>query len=60
MTRTARIFVAECIGTMILILGGPGTAMLATGKFGVDVGVLGVALAFGLMRRILPSSTELF
>ena len=40
--RTARIFVAELIGTMILILGGPGTAMLATGKFGIDVGVLGV------------------
>jgi aquaporin Z len=44
MSRTARIFVAEVIGTMILILGGPGTAIFA----GSDaVGVLGVALAFG-------------
>lgn len=33
---------------MILILGGPGTAVLATGQFGPDVGVLGVSLAFGL------------
>jgi aquaporin Z len=53
MTRTARIFVAELIGTMILILGGPGAAMLATGNFAskpgeLTIGVLGVALAFGL------------
>jgi aquaporin Z len=50
MTKQARILVAELIGTMILIVGGPGTAMLATGKFnpGVNVGTLGVALAFGL------------
>lgn len=44
----SRILVAELVGTLILILGGPGTAILATGAFGVDVGVLGVALAFGL------------
>ena len=47
MTRTARIFIAETIGTMILILGGPGTVMF--GQFlGFDIGVLGVSLAFGL------------
>jgi aquaporin Z len=43
-SRTARIFVAELIGTMILILGGPGTAIFA----GRNVGFLGVAIAFGL------------
>ena len=48
MSRTARILVAELIGTMILILGGPGTIIF--GKFiGVNsVGTLGVAIAFGL------------
>ena len=45
-----RIFFAELIGTLILILGGPGTAVLATGGFFEtgSVGVLGVAFAFGL------------
>src|SRR5436190_22035668 len=47
MNKHARILVAELIGTMILILGGPGTVIF--GQFlGFDVGVLGVALAFGL------------
>ena len=47
MSRTARIFVAELIGTMILIVGGPGTVIF--GQFlGFDIGVLGVSLAFGL------------
>ena len=47
MTRASRIFVAELIGTMILILGGPGTVIF--GQFlGFDIGVLGVSLAFGL------------
>jgi aquaporin Z len=47
MNRTGRIFVAEVIGTMILILGGPGTVMF--GQFlGFNIGVLGVSLAFGL------------
>jgi aquaporin Z len=47
MNRTARIFVAEVIGTMILIVGGPGTVIF--GQFlGFDIGVLGVSLAFGL------------
>lgn len=45
-----RIFVAELIGTMVLVVGGPGTAVLATGGFFGEgsVGVLGVALAFGI------------
>jgi aquaporin Z len=45
-----RIAVAEAIGTLILILGGPGSAILATGGFFTEgsIGVLGVALAFGL------------
>ena len=49
-SRTLRILVAELVGTMILIVGGPGTAILATGNFfeSGSVGVLGVALAFGL------------
>jgi aquaporin Z len=47
MSKQARILVAELIGTMILILGGPGTVIF--GQFlGFDIGVLGVSLAFGL------------
>lgn len=50
MNDRLRLLIAEAIGTMILIIGGPGTAILATGHFfpGGSVGVLGVALAFGL------------
>jgi aquaporin Z len=50
MSDQNRIAVAEAIGTMILVVGGPGTAVLATGGFfqAGSVGVLGVALAFGL------------
>src|SRR5215211_2391950 len=47
MRRPGRIFVAEVIGTMILIIGGPGTAIF-TNYMGVNVGTLGVSLAFGL------------
>jgi aquaporin Z len=39
---------AEFIGTFWLVLGGCGTAVLAAGFPGVGVGLLGVALAFGL------------
>jgi aquaporin Z len=47
MNRSARILLAELIGTMILILGGPGTVIF--GQFlGFQIGVLGVSLAFGL------------
>jgi aquaporin Z len=50
MSDKARIALAETIGTLILIVGGPGTAILATGGFfkAGSVGILGVALAFGL------------
>ena len=50
MTDRGRIAIAEAIGTFMLVVGGPGTAVLATGNFfpGGSVGVLGVALAFGL------------
>ena len=50
-----KIFIAEAIGTLVLVLGGCGTAVIATGGFplnakgaGLSVGVLGVAIAFGL------------
>src|SRR6476661_7106236 len=50
MSERGRLFVAELIGTLILIVGGPGTAVLATSTFepGGNVGRLGVSLAFGL------------
>ena len=50
MSERLRIGIAEAIGTMILIVGGPGTAILATGHFFPtgSVGILGVSLAFGL------------
>ncbi len=50
MDDRVRIGIAEAVGTMILIVGGPGTAILATGGFFPkgSVGILGVALAFGL------------
>jgi aquaporin Z len=51
MQDRGRILLAEAIGTLILVVGGPGTAILATGAFAgarTSVGILGVALAFGL------------
>jgi len=45
MTQRGRIFVAELVGTLILVVGGPGTAIFA-GRF--VGGTLGVAFAFGL------------
>jgi aquaporin Z len=51
MKQQHRIALAEGVGTLILVVGGPGTAILATGTFsGLDnsVGILGVAIAFGL------------
>jgi len=47
MTKQTRIFVAELLGTMILILGGPGAAIFSN-FVGVNIGTLGIALAFGL------------
>ncbi len=51
MNADARVGVAEAIGTAALVIGGPGTAIFATGGFnaGLSVGILGVALAFGLV-----------
>lgn len=48
--RSSRILTAEAIGTFVLMLAGPGSAVLATGAFleGGSIGVLGVSLAFGL------------
>jgi aquaporin Z len=51
MNERVRIGIAEAVGTMILVVGGAGTAILATGHFSgplSSVGILGVALAFGL------------
>ena len=50
MNENTRIGIVEAIGTMILVIGGPGTAIFATGGFnaGLSVGILGVALAFGI------------
>ena len=50
MTERGRIAIAEGIGTLILVVGGTGTAVLATGGFFATntVGELGVAIAFGL------------
>ena len=41
---TARPFIAEAIGTMVLVIVGPGSAIVAADV----IGVYGVALAFGL------------
>jgi len=43
-----RKYVAECIGTFWLVLGGCGSAVLAAAFPNVGIGLLGVALAFGL------------
>jgi aquaporin Z len=40
--------VAECLGTFWLVLGGCGSAVLAAAFPNVGIGLLGVALAFGL------------
>ncbi len=48
MSRTGRILVAEVLGTMILVLGGPGTAIFSHYVLDLNIGALGVAIAFGL------------
>ncbi len=50
-----RVAVAEFVGTAVLLIGGPGTAVLATGGFFEDgsVGVLGVSLAFGFSLLVM-------
>jgi len=56
MDNRIKIFVAEVVGTMFLVLGGCGTAVFAAG-FGADkhiaVGILGVATAFGLSLLVM-------
>jgi len=49
MNDNIRIPIAEALGTAVLVIGGPGTAIFATGGFnqGLDVGALGVSIAFG-------------
>jgi aquaporin Z len=44
--KTSQKFLAEMFGTFVLVLGGCGTAVFASGEG--FVGILGVALAFGL------------
>lgn len=56
-----KIFAAEAIGTMVLVLGGVGTAVLATGAFPtegdpINVGALGVSIAFGLSLLVMVYS----
>ncbi len=41
-------YIAECVGTFWLVLGGCGSAVLAAGFLGQGIGLLGVSLAFGL------------
>jgi aquaporin Z len=50
MNDSIRVPIAEAFGTAVLVIGGPGTAIFATGGFndGLSVGILGVSLAFGL------------
>ena len=49
MNDNLRIPIAEALGTAVLVIGGPGTAIFATGGFneGLNLGILGVSLAFG-------------
>jgi aquaporin Z len=51
--RLLRIALAEAIGTAVLVIGGPGAAVFATGRFGPTIGILGVALAFGLALLVM-------
>ena len=55
MNSNVRIGVAELIGTFVLVLGGPGSAVLATGGFvdGSSIEVLGVAFAFGFSLLVM-------
>ena len=47
--NNGRILAAELLGTAVLMIGGPGTAILA----GEHVGQLGIALAFGLSLLVM-------
>jgi len=45
----SRVFAAEVVGTTVLMMGGPGSAILA----GDRIGTLGVALAFGFSLLVM-------
>ena len=47
-TDYGRIFAAEFVGTAVLVLCGPGTAILAP-----EIGLLGIALAFGFALLVM-------
>ncbi|MGD9793667.1 MAG: aquaporin [Acidimicrobiia bacterium] len=49
MPSDARILLAEFVGTFVLMMGGPGSAILAADR----IGTLGVALAFGFSLLIM-------
>jgi len=49
--RDTKILAAEAIGTFILMMGGPGVAVLAAGAHG-DAGLLTVSLGFGFALMI--------
>ncbi len=49
MNNKARIFIAEAIGTGVLVLGGCGSAVLAGDK----IGLLGISFAFGLSLLVM-------
>jgi aquaporin Z len=49
MNSNAKILAAELVGTMVLMIGGPGSAILA----GEAIGALGVALAFGFSLLVM-------
>ncbi|MFM2071355.1 MAG: hypothetical protein RLZZ623_1618 [Actinomycetota bacterium] len=46
--NNGRILAAELVGTAVLIMGGPGTAIIAPG-----VGLLGVSIAFGVSLAVM-------
>ena len=48
MQSNSRILAAEIIGTAVLMMGGPGSAILGTG-----IGTLGVSFAFGLSLLVM-------
>lgn len=50
-TNSRRILLAELVGTCVLMLGGPGTAILGGG--GSGIGLLAIALGFGFSLAIM-------
>ena len=62
MNDNIRIPIAEGFGTAVLVIGGPGTAIFATGAFneGLNVGALGVSLAFGFSLLCMAYLSDAF